>query len=195
MKIIFLICIVLFLHSCSEEKKKEPNSILKKQQWPASTVFTGKNSTFTISLTKELDGLSFKRTDTLKTIYDNALQDVYMMEQDTLSIIISVTQYGKEVIQKRTQDKLFESSMNHFLHSLNAQSTQAMKCTKKMTNHTISGLRTFYSLMDGMTRYFGVSEIFMSQNRVYHIAILSTSKDAITQSPSISLAFHSFMPQ
>jgi|GEM_PF-455594 len=195
MKLFTILFVLCCLSSCTDEQKETHSLINKNQQWPKSRVFTGNNSTFTISLTKEIEGLSFKKTDTLPTIYDKALLDVYGMENDTLSAIISVTHYGNEVIQKRNQETLFESSINTFLHSLQARSTQTMKCTKKLSQQTISGLRTFYSFIDGMTRYYGVSEMYMVSNRVYHITILSTSKDAITHSPSIALAFHSFMPQ
>jgi hypothetical protein len=146
-------------------------------------------------LSKELNGISFKQTDTLKTIYDNAIQDVYLMENDSISMTISVARYSKNVIQKRKPEKLFESAMNNFLHALDAKSTQSMRCTKAIQNSSTEGVRTFYTFIDGMTRFYGTSEMYLFDDRLYHIAILTTSKDAISNSPSIALAFHSFMPQ
>jgi hypothetical protein len=195
MKYLCILFAVIFLTSCSDEKEKQLPSQNHKTQWPASSVFTGNNNSFVISLSKELNGISFKQTDTLKTIYDNAIQDVYLMENDSISMTISVARYSKNVIQKRKPEKLFESAMNNFLHALNAKSTQSMRCTKVIQNSSTEGVRTFYTFIDGMTRFYGTSEIYLFDDRLYHIAILTTSKDAISNSPSIALAFHSFMPQ
>jgi hypothetical protein len=195
MKYLCIIFAVIFFTSCSDEKEQQLPSQNRKTQWPASSVFTGNNNSFVISLSKELSGISFKQTDTLKTIYDNAIQDVYLMENDSVSMTISVARYSKNVIQKRKPEKLFESAMNNFLHALNAKSTQSMKCTKAIQNSSTEGVRTFYTFIDGMTRFYGASEMYLFDDRLYHIAILTTSKDAISNSPSIALAFHSFMPQ
>jgi hypothetical protein len=195
MKYLCILFAVIFLTSCSDEKEQQLPSQNRKTQWPASSVFTGNNNSFVISLSKELSGISFKQTDTLKTIYDNAIQDVYLMENDSVSMTISVARYSKNVIQKRKPEKLFESAMNNFLHALNAKSTQSMKCTKAIQNSSTEGVRTFYTFIDGMTRFYGASEMYLFDDRLYHIAILTTSKDAISNSPSIALAFHSFMPQ
>lgn len=195
MKYLCIVFAVIFLTSCSDEKEQQLPSQNHKTQWPASSVFTGNNNSFVISLSKELNGISFKQTDTLKTIYDNAIQDVYLMENDSISMTISVARYSKNVIQKRKPEKLFESAMNNFLHALNAKSTQSMRCTKAIQNSSTEGVRTFYTFIDGMTRFYGTSEMYLFDDRLYHIAILTTSKDAISNSPSIALAFHSFMPQ
>lgn len=195
MKYLCILYAVIFLTSCSDEKEQQLPSQNHKTQWPASSVFTGNNNSFVISLSKELNGISFKQTDTLKTIYDNAIQDVYLMENDSISMTISVARYSKNVIQKRKPEKLFESAMNNFLHALNAKSTQSMRCTKAIQNSSTEGVRTFYTFIDGMTRFYGTSEMYLFDDRLYHIAILTTSKDAISNSPSIALAFHSFMPQ
>jgi hypothetical protein len=195
MKYLCILFAVIFLTSCSDEKEKQLPSQNHKTQWPASSVFTGNNNSFVISLSKELNGISFKQTDTLKTIYDNAIQDVYLMENDSISMTISVARYSKNVIQKRKPEKLFESAMNNFLHALDAKSTQSMRCTKAIQNSSTEGVRTFYTFIDGMTRFYGASEMYLFDDRLYHIAILTTSKDAISNSPSIALAFHSFMPQ
>lgn len=195
MKYLCILFAVIFLTSCSDEKEQQLQSQNHKTQWPASSVFTGNNNSFVISLSKELNGISFKQTDTLKTIYDNAIQDVYLMENDSISMTISVARYSKNVIQKRKPEKLFESAMNNFLHALNAKSTQSMRCTKAIQNSSTEGVRTFYTFIDGMTRFYGTSEMYLFDDRLYHIAILTTSKDAISNSPSIALAFHSFMPQ
>lgn len=195
MKYLCILFAVIFLTSCSDEKEQQLPSQNHKTQWPASSVFTGNNNSFVISLSKELNGISFKQTDTLNTIYDNAIQDVYLMENDSISMTISVARYSKNVIQKRKPEKLFESAMNNFLHALNAKSTQSMRCTKAIQNSSTEGVRTFYTFLDGMTRFYGTSEIYLFDDRLYHIAILTTSKDAISNSPSIALAFHSFMPQ
>lgn len=195
MKYLCILFAVIFLTSCSDEKEQQLPSQNHKTQWPASSVFTGNNNSFVISLSKELNGISFKQTDTLKTIYDNAIQDVYLMENDSISMTISVARYSKNVIQKRKPEKLFESAMNNFLHALNAKSTQSMRCTKAIQNSSTEGVRTFYTFIDGMTRFYGASEMYLFDDRLYHIAILTTSKDAISNSPSIALAFHSFMPQ
>lgn len=195
MKYLCILFAVIFLTSCSDEKEQQLPSQNHKTQWPASSVFTGNNNSFVISLSKELNGISFKQTDTLNTIYDNAIQDVYLMENDSISMTISVARYSKNVIQKRKPEKLFESAMNNFLHALNAKSTQSMRCTKAIQNSSNEGVRTFYTFIDGMTRFYGTSEMYLFDDRLYHIAILTTSKDAISNSPSIALAFHSFMPQ
>lgn len=195
MKYLCIVFAVIFLTSCSDEKEQQLPSQNRKTQWPASKVFTGNNNSFVISLSKELNGISFKQTDTLNTIYDNAIQDVYLMENDSISMTISVARYSKNVIQKRKPEKLFESAMNNFLHALNAKSTQSMRCTKVIQNSSTEGVRTFYTFIDGMTRFYGTSEMYLFDDRLYHIAILTTSKDAISNSPSIALAFHSFMPQ
>ncbi len=195
MKYLCIVFAVIFFTSCSDEKEQKLPSQNRKTQWPASKVFTGNNNSFVISLSKELNGISFKQTDTLKTIYDNAIQDVYLMENDSISMTISVARYSKNVIQKRKPEKLFESAMNNFLHALNAKSTQSMRCTKAIQNSSTEGVRTFYTFIDGMTRFYGTSEMYLFDDRLYHIAILTTSKDAISNSPSIALAFHSFMPQ
>lgn len=195
MKYLCILFAVIFLTSCSDEKEQQLPSQNRKNQWPASKVFTGNNNSFVISLSKELNGISFKQRDTLKTIYDNAIQDVYLMENDSISMIISVASYSKNVIQKRKPEKLFESAMNNFLHALDAKSTQSMRCTKAIQNSSTEGVRTFYTFIDGMTRFYGTSEMYLFDDRLYHIAILTTSKDAISNSPSIALAFHSFMPQ
>lgn len=195
MKYLCIVFAVIFLTSCSDEKEQQLPSQNRKTQWPASKVFTGNNNSFVISLSKELNGISFKQTDTLNTIYDNAIQDVYLMENDSISMTISVARYSKNVIQKRKPEKLFESAMNNFLHALNAKSTQSMRCTKAIQNSSTEGVRTFYTFIDGMTRFYGASEMYLFDDRLYHIAILTTSKDAISNSPSIALAFHSFMPQ
>jgi hypothetical protein len=195
MKYLCIVFAVIFFTSCSDEKEQKLPSQNRKTQWPASKVFTGNNNSFVISLSKELNGISFKQTDTLKTIYDNAIQDVYLMENDSTSMTISVARYSKNVIHKRKSEKLFESAMNNFLHALNAKSTQSMRCTKAIQNSSTEGVRTFYTFIDGMTRFFGTSEMYLLDDRLYHIAILTTSKDAISNSPSIALAFHSFMPQ
>lgn len=195
MKYLCILYAVIFLTSCSDEKEQQLPSQNHKTQWPASSVFTGNNNSFVISLSKELNGISFKQTDTLNTIYDNAIQDVYLMESDSISMTISVARYSKNVIQKRKPEKLFESAMNNFLHALNAKSTQSMRCTKAIQNSSTEGVRTFYTFIDGMTRFYGTSEMYLFDDRLYHIAILTTSKDAISNSPSIALAFHSFMPQ
>lgn len=195
MKYLCILFAVIFLTSCSDEKEQQLPSQNHKTQWPASSVFTGNNNSFVISLSKELNGISFKQTDTLNTIYDNAIQDVYLMENDSISMTISVARYSKNVIQKRKPEKLFESAMNNFLHALNAKSTQSMRCTKAIQNSSTEGVRTFYTFIDGMTRFYGASEMYLFDDRLYHIAILTTSKDAISNSPSIALAFHSFMPQ
>ncbi len=195
MKYLCILFAVIFLTSCSDEKEQQLPSQHHKTQWPASSVFTGNNNSFVISLSKELNGISFKQTDTLNTIYDNAIQDVYLMENDSISMTISVARYSKNVIQKRKPEKLFESAMNNFLHALNAKSTQSMRCTKAIQNSSTEGVRTFYTFIDGMTRFYGTSEMYLFDDRLYHIAILTTSKDAISNSPSIALAFHSFMPQ
>jgi hypothetical protein len=195
MKYLCILFAVIFLTSCSDEKEKQLPSQNHKTQWPASSVFTGNNNSFVISLSKELNGISFKQTDTLKTIYDNAIQDVYLVENDSISMTISVARYSKNVIQKRKPEKLFESAMNNFLHALDAKSTQSMRCTKAIQNSSTEGVRTFYTFIDGMTRFYGTSEMYLFDDRLYHIAILTTSKDAISNSPSIALAFHSFMPQ
>jgi hypothetical protein len=195
MKYLCILFAVIFLTSCSDEKEQQLPSQNHKTQWPASSVFTGNNNSFVISLSKELNGISFKQTDTLNTIYDNAIQDVYLMENDSISMTISVARYSNNVIQKRKPEKLFESAMNNFLHALNAKSTQSMRCTKAIQNSSTEGVRTFYTFIDGMTRFYGASEMYLFDDRLYHIAILTTSKDAISNSPSIALAFHSFMPQ
>jgi hypothetical protein len=195
MKYLCIVFAVIFFTSCSDEKEQQLPSQNRKTQWPPSNVFTGNNNSFVISLSKELNGISFKQTDTLKTIYDNAIQDVYLMENDSTSMTISVARYSKNVIQKRKPEKLFESAMNNFLHVLDAKSTQSMRCTKAIQNSSTEGLRTFYTFLDGMTRFYGTSEMYLFDDRLYHIAILTTSKDAISNSPSIALAFHSFMPQ
>lgn len=195
MKYLCILFAVIFLTSCSDEKEQQLPSQNHKTQWPASNVFTGNNNSFVISLSKELNGISFKQTDTLKTIYDNAIQDVYLMENDSISMTISVASYSKNVIQKRKPEKLFESAMNNFLHALDAKSTQSMRCTKAIQNSSTEGVRTFYTFIDGMTRFYGASEMYLFNDKLYHIAILTTSKDAISKSPSIALAFHSFMPQ
>ena len=195
MKYLCILFAVIFLTSCSDEKEQQLPSQNHKTQWPASSVFTGNNNSFVISLSKALSGISFKQTDTLKTIYDKAIQDVYLMEDDCISMTISVARYSKNVIQKRKPEKLFESAMNNFLHALNAKSTQSMRCTKAIQNSSTEGVRTFYTFIDGMTRFYGASEMYLFDDRLYHIAILTTSKDAISNSPSIALAFHSFMPQ
>lgn len=195
MKYLCILFAVIFLTSCSDEKEQQLPSQNHKTQWPASSVFTGNNNSFVISLSKELNGISFKQTDTLNTIYDNAIQDVYLMENDSISMTISVARYSKNVIQKRKPEKLFESAMNNFLHALNAKSTQSMRCTKAIQNSSTEGVRTFYTFIDGMTRFYGASEMYLFDDRLYHITILTTSKDAISNSPSIALAFHSFMPQ
>ena len=195
MKYLCIVFAVIFLTSCSDEKEQQLPSQNRKNQWPASKVFTGNNNSFVISFSKELNGISFKQRDTLKTIYDNAIQDVYLMENDSISMTISVASYSKNVIQKRKPEKLFESAMNNFLHAMDAKSTQSMKCVKAIHNKSTEGLRTFYTMLDGMTRYYGTSEMYLFDDRLYHIAILTTSKDAFSNSPSIALAFHSFMPQ
>ena len=195
MKYLCILFAVIFLTSCSDEQEQQLPSQNRKTQWPASKVFTGNNNSFVISLSKELYGISFKQTDTLKTIYDNAIQDVYLMENDSISMTISVARYSKNVIQKRKPEKLFESAMNNFLHALNAKSTQSMRCTKAIQNSSNEGVRTFYTFIDELTRFYGTSEMYLFDDRLYHIAILTTSKDAISNSPSIALAFHSFMPQ
>jgi hypothetical protein len=195
MKYLCIVFAVIFFTSCSDEKEQQLPSQNRKTQWPPSNVFTGNNNSFVISLSKELNGISFKQTDTLKTIYDNAIQDVYLMENDSTSMTISVARYSKNVIQKRKPEKLFESAMNNFLHVLDAKSTQSMRCTKAIQNSSTEGLRTFYTFLYGMTRFYGTSEMYLFDDRLYHIAILTTSKDAISNSPSIALAFHSFMPQ
>lgn len=195
MKYLCIVFAVIFLTSCTDDKEQQLPSQNRKNQWPESKVFTGNNNSFVISLSKELNGISFKHTDTLRTIYDNALQDVYLMENDSISMTISVTRYSRNVIQKRKSEKLFESSMNNFLHALDAKSTHSMRCTKAIQNSSTEGLRTFYTFLDGMTRFYGTSEMYLFDDRLYHIAILTTSKDAISNSPSIALAFHSFMPQ
>lgn len=195
MKYLCILFAVIFLTSCSDEREQQLPSQNHKTQWPVSRVFTGNNNSFVISLSKELNGISFKQRDTLKTIYDNAIQDVYLMESDSISMTISVTHYSKNVIQKRKPEKLFESAMNNFLHALDANSTRSMRCTKVIQNSSIEGVRTFYTFLDGMTRFYGTSEMYLFNDRLYHIAILTTSKDAISNSPSIALAFHSFMPQ
>ena len=195
MKYLCILFAVIYLTSCSDEREQQLPSQNHKTQWPASSVFTGNNNSFVISLSKELNGISFKQTDTLNTIYDNAIQDVYLMENDSISMTISVARYSKNVIQKRKPEKLFESAMNNFLHALDAKSTQSMRCTKAIQNSSTEGVRTFYTFIDGMTRFYGTSEMYLFDDRLYHIAILTTSKDAISNSPSIALAFHSFMPQ
>ena len=106
MKYLCILFAVIFLTSCSDEKEQQLPSQNRKTQWPASKVFTGNNNSFVISLSKELYGISFKQTDTLKTIYDNAIQDVYLMENDSISMTISVARYSKNVIQKQEIEKL-----------------------------------------------------------------------------------------
>ena len=195
MKYLFIVFAVIFLTSCSDETEQQLPSQNRKTQWPASKIFTGNNNSFVIALSKELHGITLKQTDTLKTIYDSAIQDVYLLENDSISMTISVVRYSKNVIQKRKPEKLFESAMNNFLHALDAKSTQSMRCTKKIQNQSTNGVRTFYTLLDGMRRYYGTSEMYLYDEKLFHIAILTTSKDAISNSPSIALAFHSFMPQ
>lgn len=195
MKYLCIVFAVIFLNSCADQTEQQLPSQNRKTQWPASKVFTGNNNSFVIALSKELYGITFKQTDTLKTIYDSAIQDVYLLENDSISMTISVAHYSKNVIHKRKPEKLFESAMNNFLYALNAKSMQSMKCTKKVQNKSSEGVRTFYTLLDGMTRYYGTSEMYLFDQKLFHIAILTTSKDVISNSPSIALAFHSFMPQ
>lgn len=183
------------LIACSDEAKKSPQVQTQKKQWHASKEFTGNDNSFTISLTKEFDELAFKRTDTVNTLYDKALQDVYVMENDTLSLIISIAHYTQEVAEKRKSEKVIESAINSFLYALQAKKSTSMQCSKTIKNSIVQGERTFYSLIDGMTKYYGASEMYVFNGKLFHIAILSTSKDAFTQSKSIALAFHSFMPQ
>ena len=192
--IISLIC-VLILIGCTDESHKSSQLKSPKQQWPASKVFMGNGNSFTISLTKELEGLSFKKTDTIQTIYGKALQDVYLMENDTLSMTISITHYAQDVREKRKPEQLYESAMNTFLHALQAEKTKSMECSKSIQNISVKGERTFYSLIDGMTKYYGASELYAFNGNMHHIAILSTSKQAFAKSQSIALAFQSFMPQ
>lgn len=189
-----LICLLMLI-GCTDESHKSSHVQSPKQQWPASKVLTGNGNTFTISLTKELEGLAFKKTDTMNTIYGRALQDVYLMENDSISMTISIVQYNQDVLQKRKPEKLYESAMNTFLHALQAEKSKSMQCSKSIQNTSIKGERTFYSLIDGMTKYYGVSEMYVFNGKMHHIAILSTSKENFAQSQSIALAFQSFMPQ
>jgi hypothetical protein len=192
----FLILIVLFtIASCTDEKKDAVSQKTQKNIWPQSTEFTGNGNSFIISLTKELDDLSFKQSDTLKTLYGKAIQDVYSMENDSISLTISLARYNEQVMTKRKPEKLIESAMNTFLHTLKAQKTQSMICSKNIMKSSVSGVRTFYTILNGMTRYYGASEMYIHNGALYHIAILSTKKNAFSESQSVSLAFHSFMPQ
>jgi hypothetical protein len=195
MKFIFFFFLLILLNSCSDDKEHTSQSDKSKSQWPASKVFTGNSNAFSISLSKELNGFSYKQTDTLKTIYDKALQDVYLMENDSISLTITVTSYSKNVLLKRNAEKLFESAMNNFIYALHAKSTKSVTCTKIIQNNASKGLRTFYTLIDGMTKYYGTSEMYLFKGKLYHIAMLTTSKESFSESPSIALAFHSFMPQ
>ena len=192
--IISLICILILI-GCTDESHKSAQLKSPKQQWPAAKVFTGNGNSFTISLTKELEELVFKKTDTMNTIYGKALQEIYLMENDSISMTISIAQYNRDVLQKRKPEKLYESAINSFLHVLQAQKSKSMQCSKTIQNKSIQGERTFYSLIDGMTKYYGASEMYFFNGTMHHIAILSTSKDAFVQSKTIALAFHSFMPQ
>lgn len=195
MKSIFpLICLLMFI-GCTDESHKSSHLKSPKHQWPASKVFTGNGNAFIISLTKELEELAFKKTDTMNTIYGKALQDVYLMENDSISMTISIAHYNQDVLQKRKPEKLYESAINSFLHALQAEKSKSMQCSKSIQNRTIQGERTFYSLIDGMTKYYGVSEMYVFNGKMHHISILSTSKDNFSQSQSIALAFQSFMPQ
>ena len=196
MRILFLLSMLCCVLSACESQQHEHNSIQQQiKKWPSSTLFHGANNTFTISLANDLQGLELKKVDTLQTIFGRVEQKVYLIEQDTLSLMISIATYDQDIFEKRKSAKLYESTLNHFLHELKANRTRIEECSKIIQGKSTTGVRTFFAMEQEMKSYYGVSELYAYANRLHHIVILSQSKDSFLSSQSIALAFHSFMPQ
>lgn len=193
MKYFITLFCVLFVSSCSNDSDIIP--VKKQRNKPTSQTFIGKDSTFLIELSSPFQQLRYSGRDTLSTMYGNAIQDAYILDHDTLSMIISIAKYDEEVFNKRKTSKLFESGMNMFLYSLNAKKTATQQCTKKNKSTIINGERTFFSFSADGKQYFGVSEMYSLNARTHHLCIITNNKKDFLKSDHIALAFHSFQPR
>jgi len=183
--------IVLVLCSCGETIDK-PNSTTLRT-WPSSTMFIDPDSLFSIRLSGLFQLQPIKTQDTVSTIYGKAYQDVYFFDRDSLSMLISVTKYAEQV-QKRPDKKIFESSVNTFLHSLGAKRTKTITSKKHINKTEIIGDRTFFTFRFNDIPRYGVTELYRWNSHLYQLIIISNKKDDFTTSDDIALAFHSFQP-
>lgn len=190
--ILYMLSISLFA-SCNGEKGTVP--INNPRNKPISQLFVGMDSTFSIALSSPFQLLRYAGRDTLSTIYGEAIQDAYVIDNDTLSMIISIASYKEEVFNKRKISTLFESGINMFLHSLNAKKTTTHSCMKKFKSTVLNGERTFFSFTADGKRYFGVSEMYARNSRIHHICIISKNKEDFLNSDHIALAFNSYQPK
>ena len=193
MKYFITLFCALIVASCSNDSDVMP--VKKQRIKPTSQTFIGKDSTFLSELSSPFQQLRYSGRDTLSTIYGNAIQDSYILDHDTLSMIISIAKYDEEVFNKRKTSKLFESGMNMFLYSLNAKKTAAQQCTKKYKSTILNGERTFFSFSADGRQYFGVSEMYARNARMHHICIISKDKEDFLNSDHIALAFNSYQPK
>ena len=193
MKYLASLLISLCLISCN--KKSEETPIVENRSFPKSKSFYAHDSSFSIELSSIFQQLRFAGTDTLQTMYGSAFQDTYIMENDSLSLMISIATFNDEMFEKRPYQKVYESSMNNFLHAMNAKQTSKQVSKKKLGKVQINGERIFYALTQYGKSFYGVSEMYHVKNTLHHIAIISSKKQVFTQSDDIALAFHSYMPR
>lgn len=193
MRYILHLLLVLLLASCNGDKSSAP--VNKHRNIPMSQKFVGKDSIFSIELSSPFQQLRYTGRDTLSTIFGDAIQDAYVIDNDTLSMIISIASYDDEVFNKRKDRTLFESAINMFLHSLNAKKTTTHTCKKNIKSTVLNGERTFFSFTSDGKRYFGVSEIYSRNARIHHLCIISKNKEDFLNSDHIALAFSSYQPR
>jgi len=98
MKYFITLFCALIVASCSNDSDVMP--VIKQRIKPTSQTFIGKDSTFLIELSSPFQQLRYSGRDTLSTIYGNALQDSYILDHDTLSMIISIAKYDEECVQQ-----------------------------------------------------------------------------------------------
>ena len=193
MKYIASLLISLCLISCNKKSNESP--LVEKRSFPKSKTFHAQDSSFSIELSPIFQQLRFAGTDTLQTMYGSAFQDTYLMDNDSLSMMISIATFNEDMFEKRPYQKVYESSMNNFLHAMNAKQTSKQVSKKKLGKVQINGERIFYALTQDGKSFYGVSEMYHLKNTLHHIAIISSKKQAFTQSDDIALAFHSYMPR
>lgn len=193
MKYLASLLISLCLISCN--KKSDETPIVEKRSFPTSKTFHAHDSSFSIELSPIFQQLRFAKTDTLQTIYGAAFQDTYIMDNDTLSMMISIATFDEDMFETRPYQKVYESSMNNFLHAMNAKQTSRQVSKKKFGKDHIKGERFYYALTQDGKSFYGVSEMYHVKNTLHHIAIISSKKQAFSQSDDIALAFHSYMPR
>ena len=193
MKYLFIVvCCFLFI-TCNRERKQDP--IQSTRIVPTSILFTALDSSFTINLSSVFQQLKYAGRDTIQTISGKALEDSYVLDNDSLSMIISIGKFDSKSISKRPDAKVFESAINNFLHVLDAKKTKTMRCAKIIDSVNITGERTLFTLKVKDSSFFGVSEMYRRDNTLHHLCIISSKKEDFTQSNDIALAFNSFMPR